>query len=280
MHSSGWSGRIGTEIEAMEEAFGLKFMKKRDVGRFHRTVETCGVLPAFSKNVRTCRRKSEVHCFCVDVDLGAWEKPTTMSATAGAGEFDDVWRSGRRLLGVHQIGGLMGLLLWMNGKVGSRMKPWIISTLETTLSLNPRLRPSWMPKNPTFEVLATLLYRITRTVRQSPKRSQTRSREVGGPALDATSVEKLVNAVECFQRKASKHRKITKVCELFPAIWELLAILGARITFGESDKRRNGGNALRWKRMRQTKANSRTRKFSECAIAQVVRYKTWVARKH
>ena len=27
MYSSAWSGRIGTGIEAMEEAFGLKFMK-------------------------------------------------------------------------------------------------------------------------------------------------------------------------------------------------------------------------------------------------------------
>ena len=40
------------------------------------------------------------------------------------------------------------------------------------------------------------------------------------------------------------------------------------------------GNALHWNRMRQTKATSRTQKFSECAIAQVVRCWTRLARKH
>ena len=46
------------------------------------------------------------------------------------------------------------------------------------------------------------------------------------------------------------------------------------------DLKRNGGNALHWSRMRRTKATSRTQKFSECAIAQVVRYWTRDVRKH
>ena len=126
--------------------------EKRDAGHLNRTTETC-VLPAFSQNVRTYRRKSEVHCFAW---MSNWSlgKPTIMSATAGAGSLMMcAWRSGRRLLDVHQIGGLMGLLLWMNWKIGSRMKPKIISTLETTLSLNPRLSPSWMPKYPRSKFL-------------------------------------------------------------------------------------------------------------------------------
>ena len=69
-------------------------------------------------------------------------------------------RSGRHLLRVRQIGGLMGPLVWKSWKTGSRTKPKITLSSGMTLNLNPRLTPSWgaleiMEERDAIEVLAT-----------------------------------------------------------------------------------------------------------------------------
>ena len=76
---------------------------------------------------------------------------------------------------------------------------------------------------------------------------------------------------------------MTLACELCHAIkscQKLPTSSQSMITFGETDERGALENALHWNRMRQTKATSRTQKFSEFAIAQVVRCWTRVVREH
>ena len=88
-------------------------------------------------------------------------------------------RSDRRLLIVHQTGGLKGLLVWMNWKTGSRMKLKITVSSEATLSLNPRLRPPWVPWNQDGHDTGLAQSRAegtlntnTQTVRQLPRTFQ------------------------------------------------------------------------------------------------------------
>ena len=100
--------------------------------------------------------------------LGSLGKPTIMSATAGAGSLTMcAWQSGRRLLEVHHIGGLMGLLLWMNWKIGSRMKPKIISTFGDDTEFESEIKAIVDAQEPTFEVLAT--WKQTRTAMTQEK---------------------------------------------------------------------------------------------------------------
>ena len=96
------------------------------------------------QNVRTCRRKPEGTLFHVDVDFGVWVEQRSCLQHAGTGSLMMcAWRSGRRFLFVHRTGGLMGPLVWRSWKVGSRMKPNIMLSSETTQSLN-----SWVFWNP------------------------------------------------------------------------------------------------------------------------------------
>ena len=135
------------------------------------------------------------------------------------------------------------------------MKPKIISILETTLCLNPRLKPSWTPRTHVRSSCDLATNQDGHDTREAPsgtegacisKLEQCASFTETFPnqiwrgwraALGAISVEKLVNAVECVQRKSVHAPENNASVRAVSCDLELLAILSARITSGEPDER-------------------------------------------
>ena len=152
----------------MEKAFGLKIMKNETTeaftGRsrlvFTRLQSEGANLPSEARGyivLRGCRR-------------GSLGRATIMSATRRSCEFDDVCMAiqtsfpgcppDRRSHG------------WKNLRTRSRTKPTITLSSGMTLCLNPRLRPSWEPRNPWKKVTQTKFLRPgNKPGRPRPKKS-------------------------------------------------------------------------------------------------------------